>query len=287
VSLTLPWPFDRDYMQLALVAGVVVGACAPLIGMFLVQKRLSLMGDGIGHVAFAGVAAGLLAGVAPVWTALVFAVVGAVAIEWLRSRGRATGDLALALLFYTGIAGGVVLTGLAGSLNASTLQYLFGSILTVSPSEEWTIVGLGVVIVATTLVWWRALLALILDEESARVGGLPVEPLNLVIAALAATTVVAGMRVVGVLLVAALMVLPVGAAQRLGRSFRSTTLIASALGAVSAVVGLAFARAWGLAPGGTIVLVAAALFVVCSVWDVWPGRAGQRQAGQRPTRSMR
>jgi zinc transport system permease protein len=278
VSLPLPWPFDRDYMQLALVAGVVVGACAPLIGMFLVQKRLSLLGDGIGHVAFAGVAAGLLVGVAPVWTALVFAVVGAVAIEWLRSRGRATGDLALALLFYTGIAGGVVLTGLAGSLNASTLQYLFGSILTVSPSDAWTIGALGVVIVATTVVCWRALLALILDEESARVGGLPVEALNLV---------VAGMRVVGVLLVAALMVLPVGAAQRLGGSFRSTTLIASALGALSAVVGLAFARVWGLAPGGTIVLVAAALFVVCSVWDVWPGRSSQRQAGQRPTRSMR
>jgi zinc transport system permease protein len=286
MSLPLPWPFDRDYMQLALVAGVVVGACAPLIGMFLVQKRLSLMGDGIGHVAFAGVAAGLLAGVAPVWTALVFAVVGAVAIEWLRSRGRATGDLALALLFYTGIAGGVVLTGLAGSLNASTLQYLFGSILTVSPSDAWTIVALGIVIVGTTVVCWRALLALILDEESARVGGLPVEPLNLVVAALAATTVVAGMRVVGVLLVAALMVLPVGAAQRVGRSFRSTTLIASALGAGSAVAGLAFARVWGLAPGGTIVLVAAALFVVCSVWDVWPGRSRQRHAGQRPTRSM-
>ncbi len=283
MSLPLPWPFDRDYMQLALVAGLVVGACAPLIGMFLVQKRLSLMGDGIGHVAFAGVAAGLLVGVAPVWTALVFAVVGAVAIEWLGSRGRATGDLALALLFYTGIAGGVVLTGLAGSLNASTLQYLFGSILTVSPSDAWTIVALGAVIVATTVVCWRALLALILDEESARVGGLPVEALNLVVAALAATTVVAGMRVVGVLLVAALMVLPVGAAQRLGGSFRSTTALASALGALSAVVGLALARIWGLAPGGTIVLVAAALYVVCSVWDV----VGQRQAGQRPTRSMR
>lgn len=265
MNLPLPWPFDRDYMQLALVAGLVVGACAPLIGMFLVQKRLALMGDGIGHVAFAGVAAGLLLDVAPVWTALVFAVIGAVAVEWLRSRGRATGDLALALLFYTGIAGGVVLTGLAGSLNASTLQYLFGSILTVSASDTWTIAALGVAIVATTVVCWRALLALILDEESARVGGLPVEGLNVLIAALAATTVVAGMRVVGVLLVAALMVLPVGAAQRLGRSFVSTTVLASALGAVSAVAGLAFARVWGLAPGGTIVLVAAALFVVCSL----------------------
>lgn len=267
MNLPLPWPFDREYMQLALVAGLVVGTCAPLIGMFLVQKRLALMGDGIGHVAFAGVAAGLLVDVWPIWTALVFAVAGAVAIEWLRARGRATGDLALALLFYSGIAGGVVLTGLAGSLNASTLQYLFGSILTVSRGDAVTIALLGLVIVTTAVVCWRALLALILDEESARVGGLPVDGLNLLLAALAAVTVVAGMRVVGVLLVAALMVLPVGAAQRLGRSFLQTLVVASAVGAVSAVLGLTFARVWELAPGGTIVLVAASVFVVCSAWS--------------------
>lgn len=114
MGLPLPWPFDREYMQLALVAGLVVGTTAPLIGTFLVQRRLSLMGDGVGHVAFAGVAAGLVAGVWPVWTALAAAAAGAMAIEWLRARGRATGDLALALFFYSGIAGGVVLTGLAG-----------------------------------------------------------------------------------------------------------------------------------------------------------------------------
>src|ERR671932_69195 len=135
-----PWPVERQYMQLALAAGLVVGACAPLIGTFLVHKRLSLMGDGVGHVAFAGVAAGLLFGVSPIWTALVAAVGGAVAIEWLRLRRRASGDLALAVFFYSGIAGGVVLTGLAGSLNASVLTYLFGQILTVSASDTLTIV---------------------------------------------------------------------------------------------------------------------------------------------------
>src|SRR6266542_724631 len=113
------WPFDRAYMQLALGAGLIVGACAPLIGVFLVQKRLSLMGDGIGHLAFAGVAAGRVLQVAPIWTALVVAVVGAAALEQLRIRRRTSGDLALALFFYSGIAAGVVLTGLAGSLNAN------------------------------------------------------------------------------------------------------------------------------------------------------------------------
>jgi zinc transport system permease protein len=264
--LALPWPFEREYMQLALVAGVVVGTCAPLIGTFLVQKRMSLLGDGVGHMAFAGVSAGLLAGVWPIWTALVVAVAGAVTIEWLRSRGRASGDLALALLFYSGIAGGVVLTGLAGSLNADTLTYLFGSILTVDHADAVTVAALGAVIVGAIAVAWRALFSVVLDEEAARVAGLPVDGLNLGLAVLAAVTVVAGMRIVGVLLVAALMVLPVGAAQRLTRSFGATLLAASGLGATSAIVGLAVARHWDLAPGGTIVLVSAALFALTTIF---------------------
>ena len=265
--LPLPWPFDRQYMQLALAAGLVVGASAPLIGTFLVQKRLSLMGDGIGHVAFAGVAAGLLTGLSPLWTALVAAVAGAVAIEWLRLRRRASGDLALAVFFYSGIAGGVVLTGLAGSLNAGVLTYLFGSILTVSPADTLTIVILGGVIVATVAVVWRALFSVILDEDAARVGGLPVDGLSLGLAALAAVTVVAAMRVVGVLLVAALMVLPVGTAQRVAGSFGATLRWAAALGAAAVVVGLVLARAASLAPGATIVLVAAATFLVTASVD--------------------
>jgi zinc transport system permease protein len=265
VTLPLPWPFDRQYMQLALLAAVVVGGCAPLVGAFLVQKRLSLMGDGVGHVAFAGVAAGLLLGVWPLATALVTAVAGAVALEWLRSRRGASGDLALALFFYSGIAGGVVLTGMAGSLNASVLGYLFGSILTVSPADTWTVVGLGVLILAAVALAWRALLAVAVDEEAARVGGLPVDALNLALSALAAVTVVAAMRVVGVLLVAALMVLPVGAARRLAPSFRATLVLSGLIGAASAVVGLAAARLWDLAPGGTIVLVAAGAFLAASL----------------------
>ena len=270
-ALPLPWPFEREYMQLALAAGLVVGTCAPLIGTFLVQKRMALLGDGIGHVAFAGVAAGLLAEVWPIWTALVAAVAAAVAIEWLRARGRASGDLALALFFYSGIAGGVVLTGLADSLDGSTLSYLFGSILTVDDSDAITIALLGALIVGVVTVAWRALFSVVLDEEAARVSGLPVDALNLGLAALTAVTVVAGMRIVGVLLVAALMVLPVGAAQRLTRSFGATLLAASAIGAASAVAGLGAARHWALAPGGTIVLVAAAVFAVTAGTNVLAG----------------
>ncbi len=264
-ALPLPWPFEREYMQLALVAGMVVGLAAPLIGTFLVQKQMSLMGDGIGHVAFAGVAAGLLLGVFPLWTALIAAVGGAVGIEWLRLRGRAAGDLALAMFFYSGIALAVVLSSLAGSLDASVLSYLFGAILTVSAQDTLVIVVMGGVILVMMALCWRALFAVVLDERASRVAGLPVTGLSLGLAAMAAVTVVASMQVVGVLLVAALMVLPVGAAQRLSRSFRGTMVVASALGAASVLVGLVAARVWGIAPGGTIVLVAAASFALTSV----------------------
>jgi zinc transport system permease protein len=253
--LPLPWPFDRDYMQLALAAGVTVGATAPLIGVFLVQKRLSLIGDGIGHVAFAGVGAGLLLGVAPVWIALAAAVVGALAIEWIRTRGRAPGDLALALLFYGGIASGALLVGKA---NAGTviLPYLFGQILTVEASDVWIVVGLGFAIAFAVALTGRALFAIVLDEESARVAGIPVDALNAMLSVLTAVTVVAAMRVVGLLLVAALMVMPVAASRLVARSFRSTLLASSAIGVASVVIGLYAARQWDLASGGAIVLVA-------------------------------
>lgn len=263
--IPLPYPFEREYMQLALVAGIAVGASAPLIGAFLVQKRLSLMGDGIGHLAFAGVAAGLLFGTWPVATALVVAVAGALAIEWLRRHGRASGDVALALFFYSGIAAGVVLVGVSNRFDASLLAYLFGSILTVSPADAWTVVALGVAIVAIVAVIGRALFAVVLDEESARVAGLPVDALNSALAALAAVAVVAAMRVVGVLLVAALMVLPVATAQVVAGSFRATVRLAVLIGVASVIVGLALARIGGLPPGGTVVLVAAAGFAAVSV----------------------
>lgn len=274
--LPLPYPFDRDYMQLALVAGVAVGASAPLIGAFLVQKRLSLLGDGVGHLAFAGVAAGLLLGVWPVPIALAVATAGAVAIERLRARGRTSGDLALALVFYSGIAAGVVLAGRSGSFNASILGYLFGSVLTVSTADAWTVVILGAAVLAVLAVVGRVLFAIILDEESARVAGLPVETMNTLLAVLAAVTVVAAMRVVGVLLVAAMMVLPVASSQLLARSFRAAVTVAMAVGVASVVIGLAVARVWALPPGGTIVLVAAAAYVLANL-------VGQRQARQRPS----
>jgi len=280
----MPWPFDREYMQLALAGGLVVGVCAPLIGAFLVQRRMALMGDGIGHVAFAGDTGGLLTGIWPFWTALAAAVAAALGMEHLRRRGRASGDVALALFFYSGIAGGVVLVGLAGSMNAGVLSYLFGSILTITRGELALIGVLGAVVVLTVAATHRPLFALVVDEEWSSVAGLPVASLNTLVAILAAATIVAAMRIVGILLVAALMVLPVASGQLISRSFRGTLVWSSVVGAGSVVAGLVAARLWALAPGGTIVLVCAAVFVLLSVASgrrSHPGRALALRGGPR------
>jgi zinc transport system permease protein len=259
---------DLEFMRLAFAAGAVVGLVAPVVGFFLVQRQMSLIGDGIGHVAFAGVAAGYLLGISPVWTALVAAVVGAIAIEWLRAYRKAAGDQALAVVFYTGIAGGVVLISAAGALNANLFTYLFGSILTVSRHDLLTIALLGFAALLLVAVLLRALLAVSIDEEGARVAGLPVPALNAAVSMLAALTVGISMRIVGILLIAALMVMPVIAAQRIAWSLRSTIGLSVAIGLGSVLAGLTVSYYANLPPGGTIVLTATGFFLAASATEL-------------------
>jgi zinc transport system permease protein len=256
--------FDADFMRVAFAAGAIVGLLAPAVGFFLVQRQMSLIGDGIGHVAFAGVAAGYLLGISPVATALVASVVGAVTIEWLRARRAAAGDQALALVFYTGIAAGVVMISSAGALNANLFSFLFGSILTITHGDLALVAALGAAGLAIVAVLYRALVAAALDEESARVSGVPVGVLNVMLAALAGVTIAVSMRIVGILLIAALMVLPVTAAARVAWSLRSTFFLSMAIGVASVGVGLTLSYYGDLAPGGAIVLVAAVAFVVAA-----------------------
>jgi zinc transport system permease protein len=263
---------ESEFMRLALGAGAVIGVLAPSVGFFLVQRRQSLVGDGIGHVAFAGVAAGILLDVSPILTALVAAVLGGIAIELLRSRGGTAGDQALALVFYTGIAAGVVLVSAGGALNVDLFQYLFGSILTVTGTDLVLITALGAVGLATVGLLYRALAGVVVDEEGARVAGVPIGTLNIAVAALAAVTVALSMRVVGILLVAALMVLPVSAASRIAWSMRSTLLLSMAIGLASALAGLTISYYADLPPGGTIVLAAAAGFGLAAGVDALRGR---------------
>ncbi|WP_246147966.1 metal ABC transporter permease [Nonomuraea turkmeniaca] len=255
---------QEQLFQLALIAALLVGLCAPAVGTFIVQRRLALLGDGIGHVALTGVALGFLTGSAPVLTAVLVSVAGAVAIELVRARGRTSGDVALALLFYGGIAGGVMLMAIApGGSNAKLNSYLFGAIASVTPQDIWVIAALAVAVIGVVVIFGRELFVLCQDEEMARASGLPVRFLSLLIAVTAALTVVIAMRVVGLLLVSALMVIPVATSQQLTRGFRTTMVLAMVFGVLASVGGLlASTVSTKVPPGAAIVLLALAGFVL-------------------------
>ncbi|MDG4799229.1 metal ABC transporter permease [Micromonospora sp. WMMD980] len=257
--------FQYDFMLRALVGALVIGLAAPALGIYLVQRRLALIGDGIGHVALTGVGAGLLLNRSPVLVAVLAATLGAVVIELVRAYGRTSGDLALALLFYGGIAGGVMLVGLSDASSGSLNAYLFGSLTTTSPADLVTIGVLGAVLLVTMLVLRPALFAVCHDEEYARVSGLPVRALNLLIAVGTAITVTIAMRAVGVLLISALMVVPVATAQQVTRGFRSTMTAAMALGLFAAGAGVWVAATADTAPGASVVLVAIGSFLAVAL----------------------
>jgi zinc transport system permease protein len=254
--------FEADFMRRALLAAVLVGMAAPAIGTFLVQRQLALIGEGIGHVALTGVALGFVLRTAPVVTALVVAVAGGVVMELLRERRTASGDVALALLLYGGLAGGVLLTNISDTPTIKLQAYLFGSVSTVSSGDVAVVAALTVGVLAVVIGLRRELFSVSYDEEVAHVSGLPVRALNLLIAGTAALTVVLAMRVVGVLLVSALMVVPVASMQQVARSFRATLLGSLVIGVAVSVTGLVIAFYVDVAPGSAIVLTAIAMFIV-------------------------
>ncbi|MCH0540640.1 metal ABC transporter permease [Streptomyces sp. MUM 203J] len=253
---------DHAFMQRALIAALLVGITAPAVGIHLVQRRQALMGDGIGHIALTGVGLGFLMNTNPVWSAALVSIAGAVLMELIRMYGRTRGDIALALLFYGGMAGGVMLMSLSDTgSNAKLVTYLFGSLSTVSDEDVVAICLLAAFVVAVSLGLRRQLFAVSQDEEFARVTGLPVRALNLLVAVTAAVTVTVAMRVVGLLLVSALMVVPVAAAQQLTRSFRATFAGAVLIGVAVTVTGTVTTYYQDVPPGATIVLLALGVFV--------------------------
>ncbi|WP_256842503.1 metal ABC transporter permease [Ornithinimicrobium cryptoxanthini] len=259
----MPEILSYDFMRNALLAALLVGAVAPMVGIFLVQRRLSLIGDGLGHVALAGVAVGVLTDNLPIITALIAAVLAGVAVEVIRARGRTSGDIALAVMFYGGIAAGVVVINkVDGSQSSNLTGYLFGAITTTSTGDLVVFGVLSAVILGVTLVLRQRLFAAAGDEEFARASGLPVMALNITLSVLTAVTVVVSMRVVGLLLISALMIVPNAAAQEVARSFRSATVWAVGFGILSSVGGVVTSFYADTAAGGTIVLLAIGLFLL-------------------------
>lgn len=260
----MPEFLEYSFMHRAFMAGAVTALICPAIGVFLVPRRLSLIADTLSHVALAGVALGLLLGVSPVLGALVVTVAGAVGMERLRAGGALQGDAALAVFLSGGFALAVVLISLARGFNADLFAILFGSILTVSPADVWLIVALGAVVAVTIGSFYPQLLAITLNEDLARTSGVPVAGLNLLLTVLTALTTVVAMRMVGVLLVSAMIVIPSLTGFALGRSFRQATLIAIVMALGSMTVGLIAAYYLRLAAGGAVVLTALVVFALSS-----------------------
>jgi len=256
----MPEILQYGFMQRALLAGLMIGVIAPSIGVFLVLRRLSLIADTLSHVALAGVAVALLARWHPAAGAFLAVLIGAVGIERMRVSGRLFGDAALAIFLSGGMAFAVVLIGLSGGFRMDLFAYLFGAITAVQPRDLWVILGLGLGVMAAVVMFYKELFAITFDEEAARVQGVPVNALNLLVTVLVAVTVVVAMRVVGVLLTSALIVIPAVTALRLAGSFRATLALAVASSLISVVAGMTAAFYLNLAAGGAIVLTAIVLF---------------------------
>jgi zinc transport system permease protein len=256
----LPEFLQYGFMQRAFAVGIVTALICPAIGVFLIPRRLSLIADTLAHVALAGVALGLLLGVSPVLGALVITVGGAIGIERLRAHGSLQGDASLAVFLSGGFAVAVVLISVARGFNADLFAILFGSILTVSPTDVAVVLALGVVVAVALGLCSRQLLAITLNEDLARTSGIPVGALNLMLTVLTALTTVVSMRMVGVLLVSAMIVIPTLTGFAVARSFRQATAIAIAAAFVSVTVGLIAAYYLRLAAGGSVVLTALLIF---------------------------
>lgn len=248
--------FSYPFMQRALIAAVLSGLVAPAIGMYIVQRKLSLLGDGLGHVAIMGVGLAFLTNTAPLQMAVVVSVLGAIAVELARQHGKASGDLGLAILFYGGIASGVMMAGIAGQGSAGLSAFLFGSLTSVSGGDLWIILALAVVVLVLTVGLSPRLFAVTADEDYAKVLGIRVDVLNLMVVVLAAVTVSLSMRTVGLLLISALMVIPVATSQQLFVGFRAAFFGAMGVGMVAAVLGTVGSFYLDTASGATIVVVA-------------------------------
>lgn len=252
--------FHYDFLMRGLVAALTVAVMAPTIGMFLVVRRQAFLADTLAHVSLSGVAAGLLFAFNPVAGAIGASVLAAFLIEKLRLKKGFYGESSLSLVLSGSLALAVILIGLAKGLSASLFSYLFGSVTTVSRLDVAVIMALGAAVIIIVLINFRQFFLVSLDEDLALSGGLAAQGFNLLLTVLAGLAIALSLRIVGALLVGALMVIPVLAASRFGLGFRKTHLLAVVLSIFAVIIGFFLSYSLDLAAGGTIVGVAILIF---------------------------
>jgi zinc transport system permease protein len=251
-----------DFMQRAFMAGIITALLASVMGVFIVLRRMSMVGDSLSHAALAGVAGGMLVGIYPFYGALIFSGAAAVLIEIIRSAFSKYAEVALAVVLSGGMGLAVVFISIGKSFNADLMSYLFGSLVAVSSQDLLLIAILGFIIMFSMILLYRELFSITFDEEAARLSGIPVKAVNMYFTLMTALVVALSIRVVGALLISALMVIPAAVGMQLAKSFKSTFIIAVGVAIFSVVAGLYTSFIFDLAPGGTIVLIATAILMI-------------------------
>jgi len=262
----MPEILQYSFMVRALLAGLLVAVTVPVMGSFLVARRYSLIADSLAHVSLAGIGAGLLLGFAPILVAVPVTVLGALLLEWLRQKKQLSGEISLAILMSGGLALAIVFANLAHGVNTDFTSYLFGSITTTNQSDVITLAIAALGILSIIAANYRAFLHIAFDEDSAKIAGYRVGLLNYVLAALTAVIAVLSLRIVGGLLISALLVIPVVTASRFARSFAQTILFAVICAVIAVTGGLILAFYAGIAAGGAIVLSAIVLLILAMIW---------------------
>jgi zinc transport system permease protein len=252
--------FSYGFMQRALVSGIAIALLCSVVGLFLVLRRYSLFGDAVAHSSFGGIAAGLLLGIYPMWTAYIVSLASALVITRIKQKFDISGEASVAILLSSGIAIGLILISLSGGFNVDILSFLFGSILLVSVEDTVLILGLTGVILIIILLLYRELIYSTFNEEQAKVSGIPVEKINYLIVFIAGITVVTSIQLVGILLISALFVIPNVTAIMYGRSFKQTALLSMAFSVSSVIVGILLSYLFNITPSGTIVMLSITIF---------------------------
>lgn len=269
--------FQYEFLQNAFLSGLLIGLIAPLLGVFIVVRRLSLIADALSHVTLAGIAASLLLEkklglsqpINPIYMGMTFSVIGSLFIERLRTVYKHYQELAIPIILSGGIGLGVIFISLADGFNTDLFNYLFGSVSAISRSDLWTILGISMLVIFIVIFLYKELFLLSFDEEHAAVSGINAKTIHFIFIVTVALVIAASMRIVGILLVSSLMTLPVAAAIRVAKGFKQTIILSVVFGELAVVFGLVLSYYLDLAPGGTIVVLSIMILLGAIGWKKW------------------
>lgn len=251
-----------DFMQRAFIAGILISITCPIIGTFVVLRRLSMIGDTLSHASLAGIAAGMLGNFYPLWGAIIFSVAAAVGIEKLRKNFSQYAELSISIVLSASIGFAVLMISLADSFNADLMSFLFGSIIAVTSKDILLIAGISLFIILSVWLLYKELLYITFDEEGAELAGMPTGTLNIFFTVLTALTIVVAMRVVGILMISSMLVVPVAASLQISKSFKSTMSYSVIFALLAVILGLSASYYFNLAPGGTIVVLSVMILLI-------------------------